>query len=316
MKPLLSVSAAAVSPFETEIPPNFVDGEASLEDMFARLSGGNSAVRSRPAKERSVVRPDKSIFSFGDCNDTVTTVPQTNIEPAHSDAVSTSPLPELRPAAPFPSLEDGDRDERESVYLHKAAVYLNLLPSSPGSPAQIIKAVTRKLHTAYIPNVDNIGSEEARKLQARIVLAVTKAVNKQSKIGSEPLTIDTINQVLRDYKGDFLQMCAALVRSGHIALSDLRHVMEICRTVLDILPKPDDPPTENSTRAFTVADKADVTIPANISKRSNVASASEKRADTVANEKALGGPLTGIKAWPTQEKREHGTCGICQPRMT
>ena len=231
-------------------------------------------------------------------------------EPLPVNVMPVRALPEAK-RNPTVNLEDVSSDEREAAYLQKAAAYLETLPTSPGDMSHSIKGVAKKLRTTYIPNVDNIHSEEAEKLRARIVLAVRNAVNQKIKLSSEPLTADTVKKILLDCEGDFLQLCAALVKSGHIALSDLKHVTEICQTVLDVLPKPDAPPAATSARASTVTYNSPFATLTAFSKGSRIEPASDKKIDAATDDKAHGDPLAGMKAWPTQEKREHGMLSIC-----
>lgn len=317
-------SAATFPPSKIEIPSQTLDAESSLDDMFARLSSATLTVPSKPADVPSPIGPDKSKFSFGDpaVDNTATADPfrpalpkaqsqgRSALTPSASEPrqVNVTPTQALSEAKrnPIVSLEEVSRDELEAAYLQKAAAYLETLPTSPGDISHSIKGVAKKLRTTYIPIHDNFRSEEAEKLRARIMLAVRNAVNQKIKLGSEPLTTDIVKKILLDCEGDFLQLCTALFKSGHIALSDLKHVTEICQMVLDVLPKPDAPPAETSARASTVTNNSPFATLTTSSNGSRIVPASDKKTEAATNDRAQGDPLAGTKAWPSQEKREHG----------
>lgn len=310
VEPIPSPSVATLPPSKTELPSRTIVAKGSLDDMFARLSGATPSVSLRPAKELSPVGPDKSMFSFDDHADTssaaakVSTASleaQTRSHPAlarpntehpQEIATHTQPLSEVIPSTT--SWQGKSQNEREAEYLHKAATYFSTLPTRPGDSAHIIKTVAIKLHTAFAPNVTKLQPEEVEKLRARCVFAVTNFINKKVKLSPEPLTADFAKKVLCDSEGDFLQLCAALVKGGYIALDSIKQVADLCQIVLGVLPKADNTPT---TETFLKGSKVDE-LPKSAASMASVVDTSTK---------VSGDPLEGMKAWPTQEKREHGT---------
>jgi hypothetical protein len=295
--------------------------------MFARLSGGISSVPSRSAEELSPIGPDKSMFSIDNHADataavtkvynTACTATETPEQSAlalsdhgrpHNNATSTQPLPKVERALSTANRQGGSQYEREVLYLRKATAYLDALPTSSDDIAHDIKTVAKKLYTVFALKVDNIKPEEAEKLRNRIVFAVTSAINKKIRLSSEFLTTDMAKSILREHDGDFLQLCAALVKDGYITLSDTKHIVDLCQTVLDVLPKADDGSSVGPSSKARMTDVSQKPAPSTARPaEALVKPAVEKKAEVMAEKKTNGDPLEGMKAWPTQEKREHGT---------
>ncbi|KAF1925673.1 uncharacterized protein M421DRAFT_423502 [Didymella exigua CBS 183.55] len=309
VKPSPPISVATLPPSNIELPSRSIAATGSLDDMFARLSGVTPSMPLRLAKELSPTGPDKSFFASDDRANTVAAVVQTKTELPRRETAPTQALSEVKPESTA-SWQGESQDEREAVYLRKAATYLDTLPTRPGDIAHIIKAVANKLRTAYAQNVTELQPEEVEKLRARIVFAVMSVVNKKIKLTSEPLVTDFVKKILRERKGDFFQLCAALVESGYIALSDFKHVTVLCQTILDVLPKTDSGSAAGMTSlkapSFDDSTKpaASTTRPGQIPAESAI---KEKlRLQEKTDRKTRYDPLEDTKAWPTQEKREHG----------
>jgi hypothetical protein len=201
--------------------------------------------------------------------------------------------PETQKALSSMSLNDMSQDKLEQEYLREAAEYISVLPLGVNNSAHAIKAVCVKLQNAYTPDMRTLSHNEVEKLQARYVFAVVNFVNKKAKLVTKPLTGDFVKKVLRDSNGNLLKLYTALVDDEYIALDNLEQITGLCKTILDVLPKAD---KKSATQAKELS--------ANASSTSLAASASP----AVAQSKiASGDLLDGIKAWPTQEKREHGT---------
>ena len=299
-------------PSNIELPTQTLEVKGSLEDMFARLSAATGSVPSRPAKELSPVGPDKSVFSFEDqlnisaptfkLSDRSASVRTPALPPPtfplhnlqHVRDVPEQPLARLEtlttPDTPKP--QDMSHDELEQEYLRKAAEYISVLPPGLNNSAHTIKAVSVKLQDAYTPNVGQMSQAEVEKLRARYVFAVVNFVNKKVKLNPRPLKGDFVEKVLRDSNGSLLKMCAALIEGEYISLDSLEQITGLCKNILDVLPKAEDV-------SFT---QAKVPIADMLKTQSAVPATPAVPTSRV----APGDPLDGMKAWPTQEKREHG----------
>ena len=183
-------------------------------------------------------------------------------------------------------------DELEQEYLRKAAEYISVLPPGLNNSAHTIKAVSVKLQDAYTPNVGQMSQAEVEKLRARYVFAVVNFVNKKVKLNPRPLKGDLVGKVLRDSNGSLLKMCAALIEGEYISLDSLEQITGLCKNILDVLPKAEDV-------SFT---QAKVPIADMLKTQSAVPATPAVPTSRV----APGDPLDGMKAWPNQEKREHG----------
>ncbi|KAH6625614.1 hypothetical protein C7974DRAFT_414115 [Boeremia exigua] len=288
--PLFSVSTGPTSPpSKIELPPQPTLPSSSLDDMFARLSA-TTPEPSRPAKEISLSGPDKSFFSFEDRADTAAPSSKGVDQGSPKSQIDSKPAPALSEpgslsSQPKQSSSASKASEGEAEYFGKAVKYFNTLPSRPGSATHTIQTVANKLHAAYAPGLAKIRPEEVEKLKARYSFAIVTFINNKVKLNPKPVTTAFVNSVLRDSNGNFLHLCAALVTDKYIALDSLEHITNMCRNVLAVLPKADDSVVATSkvdtaaAPAITVA-KADPTTPAD--------------------------PMENMKAWPSQEKREHG----------
>jgi len=252
---------------------------------------------SRPAKELSLVGPDKSLFSFEDRANTAPAasnvsatvsskdLPESLKSPAQSDSERVQDEPALfQSSSPTTSWQGELQNAHEAEYLRKAGEYFCALTSRPETASHMVKTVANSLSAAYFPNKTNLRPEDVEKLRARYIFAVITYVNKKVKLNSKPLTTDLVKKVLLDSEGDFLQLCAALVKDKYIALDNIEQVAQLCRNMVDVLPKAavsmnNDAPAEVATSVPAAAD---------------------------ISTKALGVPSEDMKTWPAQEKREHG----------
>lgn len=298
-----SESGSTLPPSKSELPPESSSTKNSLDDVFTRLSLASSTILSRPAQEYSPAGPDKSFFSFEDCLEINTATkssgdlasPKDQSESRSSVSLTDSKglkhkpaepeaRNETRQASPTKSRQNMTQDELEQEYFHKAVEYVGALPASIDNSVHTIKAVSTKLHGSYTPEI-KLESGEVEKLRARYIFAVVNYINKKVRLNAEPLTAGFVKKVLCDSNGSFLQLCAALVESKYLSLESLEHVTGLCKNILDVLPKAE--PSEVSVSNTTTAVPTDSAV-----RTSNMAS---------------GDPLDGMKSWPTQEKREHGT---------
>ncbi|KZM23544.1 uncharacterized protein EKO05_0011247 [Ascochyta rabiei] len=291
VKPSSRTAATALPPSKIDLPP------PSLEDMYARLSGASSTILSRPAKELSPAAPDKSMFSFEDRLDISTAAVQASAP--SSDRVDLQRLRD-QPREPqstllvqqtLPSINWHDSSQDEQEYLRKAAEYIGALPPSIDNIAQSIKTVSNKLHVSYAPARTKLQPVEVEKLCARYVFAVVTYVNNKVNLSPEPIAADFVMRTLHKNNGNFLRLCAVLVEGNYIALDSLEHVAGLCKNILDVLPKAEGPLSAQPNTAG-----ADVSKP-------NTATTNAR--PTSAAKVASADPLDGMKAWPSQERREH-----------
>lgn len=129
---------------------------------------------------------------------------------------------------------------------------------------------------------------------------MTSAANKKVKLSSEPLPTDMVKKTLHDCNGNFLQLCAALAKSGHIAFGDLKDVAEICQTVRDALPKADDALSGTSSKASTTDDSHTPAASTAHFEKLNVQAANGETAKVVIGKTPTSDRLAGIKTWPAQ----------------
>jgi hypothetical protein len=130
----------------------------------------------------------------------------------------------------------GELNEIEREYLRKASEYVSALPTSNNTPGHLFKTVTVKMHNTYAPVV-KLDLAEADKLKARYAFAVVNFINQNVKLNTTPLTADKIKDMLQCNDGSFLTLCATLIEEKYMALENLDHVVGLCKTVLDVLPK-------------------------------------------------------------------------------
>ena len=298
--PDLATKLASLS-IDTHGPSNAA--ELDLDSMFARLTQKVPAPASAVDKTSSSVKAEKVPYSFEDrvsikygLEEPTMIVKRggsdSSVSPqaAHGEIekVKTSPhdskkadvkgdqdaISEVRDASEVSvknstTVQEGlSQEELETEYLRKASEYMDALPDSKGSSASTIRSVSKKLHSSYVPGVD-LGSDEIKKLQARYAFAVVNYVNNVLKKGAKSLTTDYVKQVLRENDGNFFQLCATLVDEKYITLESLDEVVGLCKTILDVLPKPDAAVPAPGTKAISTK------------------------------------PDSTLSAWPAQEKREN-----------
>jgi hypothetical protein len=127
-------------------------------------------------------------------------------------------------------------NEIEREYLRKASEYVSALPTSNNTPGHLFKTVSVKMQNTYAPIV-KLDLAEADKLKARYAFAVVNFVNQNDKLNTTPLTAHKIKDMLQCNDGSFLTLCATLIEEKYMALENLDHVVGLCKTVLDVLPK-------------------------------------------------------------------------------
>jgi hypothetical protein len=130
----------------------------------------------------------------------------------------------------------GELNEIEREYLRKASEYVSALPTSNNTPGHLFKTVSVKMHNTYAPVV-KLDLAEADKLKTRYAFAVVNFINQNVKLNTTPLTADKIKDMLQCNDGSFLTLCATLIEEKYMALENLDHVVGLCKTVLDVLPR-------------------------------------------------------------------------------
>lgn len=207
------------------------------------------------------------------------------IERPRNDPIRVHSPAKMQEGTPTTSWQGESQNTHEAEYLGKAAEYFNALPYLPNTASYTIKVAAHKLSAAYAPNPANLQPEEVEKLRASYVFAVVSYVNNEVKLSPESLTTDLVKKVLLASNGDLFRLCAALVKDKYIALNDLEQVASLCQNVLDASPK-----AKISTTNYATPKPAPsaTTAPST-------------------STKVQGDPSEIMKAWPTQEKREHGT---------
>lgn len=294
-KPASSPPVVKLLPKKIELPsPNH---NSSLDDMFARLSAASTPTPSRPATELSLAGPDKSLFSFEDRANTTPAasnvsatvsskdLPESVKSPARSDSERVQNEPALVQSSSSTTSWQGElQNAHEAEYLRKAREYFCALPSQPATTSHMVKTVANNLSAAYVPKKTNLQPEDVERLSARYIFAVITYVNKKVKLNPKPLTTDLVKKVLLDSEGDFLQLCAALVKDKYISLDNIEQVAQLCQNMVDVLPK--------------------AVVGVNNDAPAKVANSVPAAADT--STKTLGVSSEEMKTWPAQEKREHG----------
>jgi hypothetical protein len=127
-------------------------------------------------------------------------------------------------------------NEIEREYLRKASEYVSALPTSNNTPAHLFKTVSVKMHNTYAPII-KLYPTEADKLKARYAFAIVNFINQNVKLNTTPLTAHKTKDMLQCNDGSFLTLCATLIEEKYMALENLDHVVGLCKTVLDVLPK-------------------------------------------------------------------------------
>lgn len=287
-----------ISMIETPKLSTFV--QSDLDNLYARLSVQSPTSTSKATEDASCAGPDKDMFSFDSLprladkakKDAEVNIAATQRSTAQADKlnqemtaayhdVAKETVRKLETAdknsketfqGTVPAFANGSRDmlleELEREYLYRANKYINILPGSKGTTAQIIRGVVRKLHNSYLPHAED-KSDQTDKLKARYVFAITTFVNKLKK-GPKPLTTDFVRQTLKNTDGNFLGLLTTLVDANYITLNSTDDVVGLCKTILDVLP------------------------------RSELKTASHLAGTTPFS----NDPVDNMKVWPSQEKRE------------
>jgi hypothetical protein len=280
-----AITATPTKSTNVVLPVPKKDSELSLEELFARLSarsptsdvpkapsalGDLSKVSidhlttSDPSKE-STKTESMPEFLFA----TPAAHPDSSVKALHNTTKLSETISEK---VEKPSTRELNEIERE--YLRKASEYVSALPASNNTPGHLFKTVSAKFHSSYAPTVKP-DAQEVDRLKARYVFAVVNFINQKVKMSATPLTADKVKGMLQSNNGSFLTLCAILVEEKYMALENLDHVVGLCKTVSDALPKVDDAVPRVSPALTT------------------------KSPSTPSND-----PMDKMKLWPTQEKRD------------
>jgi hypothetical protein len=274
---------------------------SDLDDLFKRLTTVGVSVSSTAPKAASPAGPSKSEFSFEDrldSNETAaipkspaTTLPAPDVkeEEVHApkDVVKEQAVTSVEQQK-----EDSSQKDLEQMYLRKAAEYVSALPGVSNVSVQIIKTVSAKLRSTYTPDTKS-AADEAEKLKLRYAFAIVNYINNVHKQSATPITPDTVKKALQDCDGNMLALYGALVAKGHLALDDIKGVVGLFQMIQDVLPRPElsaTAPEFTAPSSFAMDCSAEKTPPA---------SEAGAGAETTAKDNA------GLKAWPTQEKRDN-----------
>jgi hypothetical protein len=176
------------------------------------------------------------------------------------------------------------QEDPEDNYMRKAREYVDALPDSKGNTALLIKTVSKKLRSTFVPDI-KLDYENNEIIKTRFAFVIANYLKQILKEGLEPRTTDSVKQTLKDVDGDFLRLCARLVDEKHISLKTLDGITGLVNNVLNILPK---------AEPF-IAAIAKETKPVAKETKSVV-----KDTKPVSND-----PVDDMTAWPTQAKREN-----------
>ncbi|KAH4893303.1 hypothetical protein HBI49_127190 [Parastagonospora nodorum] len=291
-----SLAGVASVSIKTELPTSHTGEESALDDLFARLNAQEASKLSSSDQSASPPRPKGNIFSFEDgpgVQDASSDIPRSTSaiearETMTSNArgpITNTVVPKTDEAAQPAGKDETDEPEsRESIYLRKAADYLEALPYGNSVPVDIIKSVSKKLRSVYAPNA-KLSSEEAEKLKARYAFAIVNYVNKFYKKAAKPITSEVAKKALHDANGDMLRVCAMLVEEKYLSIKDMDSIAGLCSMINDALPKAEAPSALATPKPGPNAPVAAVR-------------------DSTSSVSARKDPLVGLTAWPTQEKRE------------
>ena len=274
-------------------------GSSDLDDLFARLTSGGASISSKAPAHSTPAGPSKSEFSFGDELDVekTTKIPKsttTDVPAAPSKTSLWGPTPVVqeeetrapevvvkeRAVKTVEHKENLSQKDFEQLYLRKATEYVSALPSLNNVSVQIIKTVSEKLRSTYSPDT-KLNPVEVGKLKARYAFAIINYINNVLKQSATPITQEALKKALQDCDGNMLALYGALVAEGHLKLDHIKDVVGLFKMIQDVLPK-----AELSATAPEFAPQ-----PAT--------------AHEVKTEVAKEGSANGLKAWPTQEKREN-----------
>jgi hypothetical protein len=289
-----------------------------LDDLFARLSAHGALKPSSSVKSASPPCALRGFFSFGD--ESRAQNAGTDILNSQSVNIAGATKGSIASKSKTTAVSQGDnatqplkiatKDETENtehhkamsrayieqLYLRQAADYLEALPSSNSVPVEIIKSVSKKLRSSYAPNA-KLKNEEAEKLKARYASAILNYVNQIYNKAAKPITSDFAKKALQDASGDVLCVCAKLVEQKYISLEDIDNAAGLCKMISHALPEAEvayAPATPKVVAITPVASIHKPTTPVPASKD----------------------PVEGLKAWPTQEKRETRRLSVAAPIKT
>lgn len=267
--------------------------ESVLEDLFARLnaettSTGEDVIKKEPLDDSPT---GHSVFEDFTKKSDVANISRFL---AFSGWISKEPQPDTQASA-SEETKDMSKADLEQLYLRKAYEYLQALPTCSNASVQILKTVSKKLRSSYAPST-SLSAMEVEKLQARYAFTIVNYVKKSDK-GTNPITADTAKYLLRETDGEMLRFFSKLADLEYLSLADIDSSTELCKTLLDVLPK-----AETATTPVVLEVKPAATT----STSAIEAVAKLGAASTVElQEQVLKDPVDRLKAWPTQEKREN-----------
>ncbi|KAH7065949.1 hypothetical protein BKA63DRAFT_167973 [Paraphoma chrysanthemicola] len=281
-----------------ELPTTMAGNESALDEMFARLNARSPSVFSSAAKALSPGGPEKAQFSFDERSETGTA--PSNVLKGYSTRSPAShgkaePLaaadgpskPEYQDTTSSTAATKGTVEldsmsepelELEHMYLRKAVDYVVALPVSESAPVKSIKTTSVKLRSSYAPDAKaHIGDVE--NLSARFAFAVTNYVNKTEK-STKPITIEKAKEALQHAEGNVLRLYIKLVENSYLSMNNLDSIVGLCKTIMDILPKPEPKSIPASSAVYSTTTKPEEPM------------------------RATTDPVESFTPWPTQEKRE------------
>jgi hypothetical protein len=161
-----------------------------------------------------------------------------------------------------------------SRYLDKAYEYLNSLPAG-GATADCVKDATVKLRQSYAATSPPVPI-------SRYLDAIVAYCTGLGKSGPTAITKEFLAQTLDQGKGNFLQLCAALIDEKVIVIDKLDEVVGLCKAVVGVLP-----------------DNVNLQVPTPNTEDKPQVTASTSHAKPISKD-----PMDNMKTWPTQEKRD------------
>jgi hypothetical protein len=185
-----------------------------------------------------------------------------------------APKKETLPTESKPAEKAKIEKDLEHEYLDKAYEYLNSLPTG-GATTDYVKDAAVKLRRSYAPSPP---VPTFRYLEA--IVAYCTGLGKS---GPTAITKEFLQQTLDQGKGNFLQLCAALIDEKVIAIDKLEEVVCLCKAVVGVL-----------------QDNVKLQTPIPNTEDKPQATASTAEVKPVSKD-----PMDNMKTWPTQEKRDN-----------
>ncbi|CAI6334361.1 unnamed protein product [Periconia digitata] len=122
-------------------------------------------------------------------------------------------------------------NEKEHLYLSKAAEYLDALPTGSQTPsADLVKKVSGKLAVSYTPGV-HLGQEDLDALKGRLVFAIHTFLNSLPQNFAQNVTVDKVKQTVDNTNGNLLHLCSQFIQAGTITIENLNGVVGLCKAI-------------------------------------------------------------------------------------